>query len=97
MTLVQYDIPELKELALKWIQSTIHSRDIMRELASDFTTVYRFRLFAPVLRLTKKRNQFPGDKGDLSAAACKRVVFGCQGEHVQEFDVHYSSLHPRRL
>ena len=42
MTFFQYDIPELKELALKWIRSTIHSCDIIQELASDFTAMYRF-------------------------------------------------------
>jgi hypothetical protein len=38
----QYDIPELKALALKWIRATIHSCDIMQELASDFTAMCKF-------------------------------------------------------
>lgn len=59
MVFFQYDIPELKELALKWIRSTIHSRDVMQELASDFTAMYRFPLFAPIPRLTEHRNSFP--------------------------------------
>ncbi|KAF9649446.1 hypothetical protein BDM02DRAFT_3113878 [Thelephora ganbajun] len=36
----KYDIPELKALALNWIRATIHSCDIMQELASDFTVMF---------------------------------------------------------
>ncbi|KAF9781707.1 hypothetical protein BJ322DRAFT_1077750 [Thelephora terrestris] len=40
LTADKYDIPELKTLALKWIRATIHTCDIMQELASDFTATF---------------------------------------------------------
>ena len=73
ITLFQYDIPKLKALALDWIRATIHSCDIVRELASDFTATYKYSSFASVPNLTE--NQVPGNTGDLSAAACQRIVF----------------------
>ena len=60
ITLFQYDIPELKALALDWIRTTTHPSDIVQELTSEFTAMYRFRSFAPISKLTRcAETRFP--------------------------------------